>query len=87
MKLFTDDIKKDLEKIVDLIRSGEDLLFITANQNRFLVAREELSDKHATSLNCKDCSISTFHIFSETLELFEKATCYTDIKYEIKIYE
>ena len=87
MKLLSKEIEKDLDKIIYQIESGEELLFVTQNKEKFIVVREELNNKNATSMNCNDCSISTFHIHSETLELFNNAMCYTDIKYGIKIYE
>ena len=87
MKLLSQNIKKDHEKIIYAIESGEDLLFITPKQEKFLVAREELNNKYATSTNCKDFSISTFHIHTEVLDLFENTKCYIDFKYRIEIYE
>ena len=87
MKLVSKEIKKDLDEIIYKIESGEDLLFINLNKEKFLVAREELNNKYATSLNCNDCSISTFDIDAEVLDMFKNATCYTDFKYKIEIYE
>ncbi len=87
MKLFSKEIEKDLDEIIYKIESGEDLLFINPNKEKFLVAREELNNKYATSLNCNDCSISTFDIDAEVLDIFKNAACYTDFKYKIEIYE
>lgn len=87
MKLFSNTIEKDLEEIISMIESGEDLLFINPNKDKFLVAREELNNKYATSLNFNDCSISAFDIDEEVLDIFKNATCYTDFKYKLEIYE
>jgi len=87
MKLFSKEIRKDIDEIIYKIESGEDLLFINPNKEKLLVTREELNNKYATSINCKDTSISTFHIHTEVLDLFENTECYTDFKYRIEIYE
>jgi long-subunit acyl-CoA synthetase (AMP-forming) len=45
-----------------------------------------ISLAQASEANVNDCSISILHIHTEILDLFRNATCYTDIKYGIKIY-
>ena len=87
MKLLSKNVKKDLEEIIETIESGEDILFINSSRDKFLITREELNNKYATSINCADASISSFHIHTEVLDLFANSECYTDFKYRIEIYE
>ena len=84
MKLVSSNISKDLEKIIDMIESGESLFFIRQDGKKFIVGREELNNKYATSLDCSDGSISGFDIDEDVIDMFGNAECYTDIN--MKIY-
>jgi len=83
MNLLTNNVSDKEDEIINLIESGEALFFITKNGEQFIVDREELNDKNATTLNCCDGSISTFDIDDELLELFGDAKCYTDFQTKI----
>ena len=87
MKLLSRNVKKDLEEIIETIECGDDILFINSSKEKFIIAREEFNNKNATSINCADASISSFHIHTEVLDLFANSKCYTDFKYRIEIYE
>ncbi len=84
MKLVSNNTSKDLEKIIDMIESGESLFFIKQDGEKFIVDREELNNKYATSLDCSDGSISGFDINEDVMDMFSDAECYTDIN--MKIY-
>ena len=84
MKLVSKNISKDLEKIIDMIESGESLFFVRQDGKKFIVDRETLNNKYATSLDCSDGSISGFDIDEDLLDMFTNSECYTDIN--VKIY-
>lgn len=86
MKFVSNNISKDLEKIIDMIESGESLFFVRQDGKKFIVDREALNNKYATVLDCSDgsISISGFNIDEDVLDMFGNAECYTDIN--MKIY-
>ena len=85
MKLVSNNISRDVDNIIDKIESGETLLFIKEDGKKFIVDREELNNKYATTLDCSDGAISGFHIHSDVLDMFKDAECYTDITIKIDI--
>jgi len=78
-------MSRDVDNIIDKIESGETLLFIMQNGKKFIVEREELNNKHATTLDCSDGAISGFHIHTDILDIFKDAKCYTDINVKISV--
>jgi hypothetical protein len=85
MKLVSNNISRDVDDIIEKIESGETLLFIMQDGKKFIVDREELNNKYATTLDCSDGAISGFHIHSDVLDMFKDAKCYTDIHVKISV--
>lgn len=83
MKLFSNDIKQDLDEYIYKIENDEKLLFTNPNKDIFLIVPEVHNNKYATLLNCNDCSILTLDIDAEVLDIFKNAACYTDFRYKI----
>ena len=85
MKLVSTNIAKDLEKVIDMIESGESLFFARQDGQKYIVDRESLNNKYATALDCRDGSILGFDIDEDVLDMFGNAECYTDINMKISV--
>ena len=73
-----------IEVLKDLIEDGN-IMIELSDGTRYLIDREETNNKYATMQNCRDGAINTFHIESETEELFGDADCFTDISMTINV--
>lgn len=85
MEIVSNNISRDVDNIIDKIESGETLLFIREDGKKFIVDREELNNKYATTLDCSDGAISAFHIHEDVLDMFKDSKCYTDIHVKISV--
>ena len=85
MKLLDSGVENYIEVVQELIESGESLLFVMADDKKYIVTREDTNNKYATMQNCADGEIDSFHIFSDTEELFSDARCYINISMPISV--
>ena len=63
-------------EIIDMLESGEVLLFVSPLKEKFIAQRAELNNKEATILDCQDGSIIDMNISWELLDTFSKVRIY-----------
>lgn len=72
-------------EIIDMLESGEVILFVMPSAEKFILRRSEKNNKEAMILDCQDGSISDMHIAWDLTDTFGRASCYKDMEYKNEV--